>query len=250
MASRSRVLAVIPARGGSKGLPGKNIRPFAGLPLIGHTIRFAKLCPEITRTIISTDAQAIADVARQQGGDVPFLRPADLAQDKTSLWPVLRHALDFVEKEEGTKYDYVLLLDPTTPCRSPKYVAEALATLEPKAEADGVIGVSQPDFNPIWVSVVEKDGWMTDLFPNAASYTCRQDVPEVYRINGSLYCWRTRFMKNNPDGWRHGKLLMYAIPDAAAISIDTEDEFKRAELFVKSGLFNLPWLEKANAIPS
>src|SRR5690348_16189824 len=88
MHEKNRVLAVIPARGGSKGLPGKNIRPFAGLPLIAHTIHYAQSCPEITRAIVSTDSPQIAEVAKEHGGDVPFLRPSELADDKTSLWPV------------------------------------------------------------------------------------------------------------------------------------------------------------------
>src|SRR2546428_122399 len=92
------LLAVIPARGGSKGLSGKNIRPFAGLPLIAHSILFAKMCREITRLIVSTDDETIAAVAREYGADVPFMRPANLAQDDTPLWPVLRHALSAAEQ--------------------------------------------------------------------------------------------------------------------------------------------------------
>ena len=123
MSSETGLLAVIPARGGSKGLPGKNIRLFVGLPLIAHSILLGKMCPEIDRLIVSTDSSEIADVARRFGSEVPFIRPVQLAQDDTPLWPVLKHALEFAEKEEGCKYDYFLLLDPTTPCRLPVYIA-------------------------------------------------------------------------------------------------------------------------------
>jgi CMP-N,N'-diacetyllegionaminic acid synthase len=241
----NRVLAVIPARGGSKGLPGKNIRPFAGLPLIAHSILFAKSCPEISRTIVSTDTAAIQQAAEKYGASVPFLRPRNLAQDDTPLWPVLRHALENIETIEEASFDYVMLLDPTTPCRLPRYAAEALARLREKSDADGIIAVSKPDFNPIWHSVTSSDGWMTDLIPEAARYNRRQDAPDVYRINGALYIWRADFIRRQADGWRsQGKHLLYEVPDFASISIDTEDEFKRAELFVTSGLFPLPWLKE------
>ena len=111
------MLAVIPARGGSVGLPGKNLRSFAGLPLIGHSILFAKMCPEITRMVVSSDSEQIGDAARQYGADVPFVRPANLAQGSTPMWPVLRHALMTVEEQERTSYDFLILLDPTSPAR-------------------------------------------------------------------------------------------------------------------------------------
>ena len=114
-----RVLAVIPARKGSKGLPEKNIRPLAGLPLIGHSIRFAKMCPAIDRCVVSTDSPQFAEVATRLGGDVPFLRPAELAQDHTPMWPVLRHALEHVESQDGVRYSKLFFLDPTSPIPDP-----------------------------------------------------------------------------------------------------------------------------------
>lgn len=96
--SVSPILAVIPCRGGSKGLPGKNIRKLAGLPLVAHSIRFANSCPEIARLIVSTDNEEIANVAREHGGEAPFLRPRELAQDETPMWPVLQHALGEMER--------------------------------------------------------------------------------------------------------------------------------------------------------
>src|SRR3954451_10687616 len=107
----SETLAVVPARGGSKGLPGKNIRPLAGLPLLEHSVKLAQLCPEIDRTIVSTDSEEIAEIARAVGAEVPFLRPAKLARDETPMLPVLRHALG----ELDGAWDLVLLLDPTSP---------------------------------------------------------------------------------------------------------------------------------------
>lgn len=244
-AGKPRMLAVVPARGGSAGLPGKNIRPFAGLPLIAHSIRFAKLCPEIDRVVVSTDSEDIAHVARRFGGEVPFLRPAELARHETPIWPVLRHALRMIEEEEQRAYDFLLLLDPTSPAREQADVRDAYMRLVGKVDADGVVAVSRPTFNPIWHCVVEKDGWMSDLFESGARYQRRQDVPPVYRINGALYLWRTEFVRRVEGGdWRSGgRHIMVEIPEIRAMSIDTLEQFQQAEVLVTTGVLKLSWLD-------
>lgn len=239
----TRLLGVIPARGGSKGLPGKNIRTFAGIPLLAHTILFAKMCPQIERYIVSTDSAEIADVARQYGADVPFLRPTRLAQDETPVWQVVRHAVTQVEQEERGSVEYVVLLDPTSPAREPSDLSGALARLEANPSADGVVGVSRPSFNPIWHCVVERDGWMTDLIEQGGQFQRRQEVPSVYRINGSLYLWRAAFVKSQEQSWRQtGRHLIYEIPEWRAMSFDTTQEFEEAEELVKRGRVVFPWL--------
>ena len=240
------VLAVIPARGGSKGLPGKNLRPFAGLPLIAHSILFAKLCPELDRCLVTTDAREIAEVAEQHGADVPFLRPAELAQDDTPVWPVVRHALAEAERQGDGPYEFLALLDPTSPAREPSDLSGALRRLRERPEADGILAVSRPDFNPIWHCVRERGGWMADLIEAGAGYERRQEVPTVYRINGALYVWRTGFVRREAWSWRRGgRHLLYEIPESRAMSIDTVAQFERAELLVKRGLITFPWLNES-----
>ena len=154
------VLAVIPARGGSRGLPNKNIAILAGLPLIAHSIRLSKLCTEITSCIVSTDSNEIAAVARDYGAEVPFLRPAVLAQDDTPMWPVIRHALVEMEKRERLQYGSVLLLSPTSPGRLPEDVSRAIHLLEEDTSAVGVVAASRPSFNPRWVCIdLAADGY-------------------------------------------------------------------------------------------
>ena len=248
MTAESGMLAVIPARGGSKGLAGKNIRSLAGLPLIAHSIRLAGMCPEITATIVSTDSSEISGVAQKLGCDVPFLRPSVLAEDDTPLWPVLRHALAAIEQRNQQRYEYLILLDPTSPTRLPEDVRGAYNRLISIDEADGIIGVSEPEFNPIWHSVIESDGWMADLMPEGAMFDRRQDVPTVYRINGSLYIWRCRFVRKEEISWRkNGRHLMFEIPELRAVSIDTADEFQRTEILIRSGLIRMPWIENGKA---
>ena len=241
--TNNRVLAVITARGGSTGLPGKNIRLFCGLPLIAHTILFSRLCPEISRCVVSTDSAEIAEISNKFEADIPFLRPAELAQNDTPIWPVLRHALERVEEEDGTHYDMLLLLDPTSPAREPSDIQGALTKLLASPSADGIIGVSEPDFNPIWHCVVEEDGWMVQLMEQGKTFERRQDVPKVYRVNGSLYIWRTEFVRTESESWHNtDNYIMYEVPEYRAMSFDTLPEFKLGELMVNSGLVSLPWL--------
>lgn len=238
------VLAVIPARGGSKGLPGKNLRELAGLPLIAHSIACARMTPEVARVIVSTDDAEIAAVARGHGAEVPFVRPAELASDTAAMWPVLQHALRSAEQGEGTHYGSLLLLDPTSPGRLPSDVAQAVAKLAEDPEADGVVGVSEPDFNPFWHAVVEEHGYMRDLITGADKYERRQDLPRVYRINATLYLWRCEFVLDAP-GWRDGRHRLQVVPERRALHIDDIGQFELAELLIRSGLVRLPWLEGA-----
>jgi CMP-N,N'-diacetyllegionaminic acid synthase len=245
MVAAPEVLAIVPARGGSKGLPGKNIRPFMGLPLIAHSILFAKICPEIRRLVVSTDSLEIKAVAEHFGADVPFIRPEALAGDDTPMVPVLQHALASVEQTEQTSFDYVILLDPTTPAREPLDVTNALERLKSSPSADGIVSVSRPDFNPLWTCVTGRDGWMNDLFAEGGELLRRQDAPIIYRINGALYIWRASFLRKTDTFWRRrSHHLMYEIPETRAMSIDTLEEFRRAEVLVHSGLIQFAWLER------
>lgn len=243
--SRTGLLAVIPARARSEGLPGKNIKSFAGLPLIAHTILFSKLCPEIERCVVSTDSLEIAAVADRYGGDVPFLRPPELACDDTPLWLAVRHALTEMERRTGLRYEHLLLLDPTSPARDPADIAASFRRLRAVPKADGIVGVSRPYFNPLWVSVIDQNGWMADLHEGASRFQSRQRVPPVYRINGSLYIWKADFVRKPRKTWRkNGKYIMYEIPERMAMSIDTAEEFELAELLVTSGKIVFPWMNR------
>ena len=241
--SSLRMLAVIPARGGSRGLPGKNIRPFLGLPLIAHSIQLARSCPEVTRCVVSTDSDEIASAARAHGGDVPFRRPARLARADTPMWPVLKHALAEIERQEGSAYDLLLLLDPTSPTRLPADVNKA-AKLLARGGADGVVCVSQPEFNPLWHTVVDKKGLISDWLPRASRIQRRQSAPTIYRINGLLYLWRADFVRRARDWRAEGRNRMLVVPDARAVSIDDRGQFDRAEALARAGLISMPWLKE------
>lgn len=237
------ILAVIPARGGSKGLQGKNIKPFVGLPLIAHSIKLAQMSPLIDQCIISTDSSEIADVARAHGGNVPFMRPPELALDDSPMWPTLRHALLQMEEIEKRRFGSLLLLDPTSPGRIPEDITAAAALLDADPKANGVVAVSEPHFNPRWVCVEERDGYMAPSF-DSHTYARRQDVPVTYRINALLYMWRRDFLVDQiaapPMDQAHYRMLI--VPEERAIHIDELADFKAAEYAVRSGEVRLPWI--------
>ena len=235
-------LAVIPARGGSKGLPGKNIRPLAGLPLLAHSLRCAAGSRRLARVVVSTDSEEIAEVARHNGGEVPFIRPPELARDETPMMPVLTHALGEMERRVGP-FASLLLLDPTSPGRMPDEIDRALEILGGDATAQGVIACSRPTFNPFWVGVVERGGYLAPAF-EGPSWQRRQDVPPFYRINGALYLWRSSYVRGAPTDWRAAPHRMLEIPEARAFSIDDAYEFALLELQIQHGLVRLPWLER------
>lgn len=242
--SSPRVLAVVPARSGSKGLPNKNIRPLAGLPLFVHSLHCAQMARRLHRTIVSTDGADIGELARKYGADVPFERPHALSGDDIGLMPVLRHALDEVQRRSGTSYEFVVLLDPTSPFRMPWEIDEAIALLEANAEADAVVSCSRPHFNPLWVCVSRADdGYLAALDGRATAFATRQSVPEVFRINGLLYVWRSAFLESATSSLA-GRRLMLETPESRALSIDTADEFELADLLVRSGTVKLPWMQE------
>jgi CMP-N,N'-diacetyllegionaminic acid synthase len=225
-------------------LPGKNIRPLAGLPLIAHSIKAAAMMPAVTRCVVSTDSQQIADVARAHGGDVPFLRPADLARDDTPMAPVIAHALAAVEENEDQAYDAVLLLDPTSPARMPDQIQEAVSRLFADTRLDGVISVSEPTFNPTWVGVRESGaGPLERYYPSGAGIIRRQDTARYLRINGNFYLWTSAFVRRLKTSWLdEGTHAGLEIPESQAFSIDDDFEFKMIEALLVAGLIRLPWL--------
>ncbi len=242
MSTLDPCLAVIPARGGSKGLPGKNIRPLLGVPLLVHSLRCAALAPRVARTIVSTDSEEIAAVARAHGAEVRFVRPPALAQDDTPMMSVLTHAVVELERR-GARFGSVLLLDPTSPGRTPDDIARAFEILGGDPACCGVVACSRPTFNPFWVGVVERDGYLAPAFELGGAYQRRQDVPPFYRINGALYLWRAEFVRRAPERWRDAPHRLLEMPEARAFSIDDLYEFQVAEQLLASGLVKLPWLE-------
>lgn len=239
MAQPHPILAVIPARGGSKGLPGKNLKTLGDIPLIGHAIKLAQSIPQIAKVIVSTDSQAIADTSNLLGTETPFLRPPHLATDTAPMWPVVQHALSSAQVHYGVEYQSILLLDPTALGRTPLDIISAIQILCEDESADGIISVSEYEHNPLWYAVHQPNGYMQDLCPEGKNYSRRQDLPPVYRINGQYYLWRSAFVQST-DNWRTSdKLILSPMSSPNLALIDTPEDFNRAEeLLAQSLLWN------------
>ena len=191
------ILAVIPARGGSKAVPRKNIRLLNGKPLIAYSIEQAALAQTLTRVIVSTDDKEIAQVAKAWGGDVPFLRPAHLAQDDTPMLPVLLHALEYAEQDDGMQYSAVVILQPTSPLRTADDIDRSVRTLL-STGADTVVTICQVDklSHPLLVQRIDtQDG--NRLYPfwtgpeyERFSHANREELPPVVRLNAAVYAVR------------------------------------------------------------
>lgn len=239
----NRVLAIVPARGGSKGLPRKNVRTLAGLPLVAHAIRFAERCPGVTNVVVSTEDDEIAATARRHGAEVPFARPRELARDETPMWPVVRHALGEMETLTGAEYDGVLLVQPTTPLRRPADAARAATTLDRDDSADGVVSVVRVDPEAVHGLVTAREGYLDELIPGARTWGARQDIPPVFRVTGSFYLWRRDFVRREPSTWTSGRIRPLEVDATGAVDIDTAADFAEAEARVNGGRFPLDWLD-------
>ena len=232
----SKILAVIPARGGSKGVVRKNIRPICGKPLIAYTIETALAARHLLhRTIVSTDDPEIEAIAREHGADVPFLRPAELAGDKVPTLPVLQHAVNFVEAQDDIKLDWVLLLQPTAPLRALEDI-EASLTLAHQNNCDSVISVVQVFAeHPILMKRIE-DNQLLPYCIEEKEGTRRQDYqPPAYMRNGAIYLTRRDVLMEQDSIW--GQVIRpYVMPPERSVSIDSELELKLVEMLMQERL--------------
>ncbi len=238
MAEPIEILAVIPARGGSKGIPRKNIRPFLGHPLVAYSIAAALQSEQVTRTIVSTDDEEIAAVARQYGAETPFMRPADLAQDQTTDLPVFEQALRWLAENEGYRPAAVVQLRPTSPLRPRGLVDRAVRTLLDAPEADSVRGVIPSGQNPYKMWRIDAQGRMAPLLsvPGIAEpYNApRQALPPTYWQTGHIDAIRTAciLQKHSLSG---DVILPLQIDPRYAVDIDTLNDWRRAEWLVRQG---------------
>jgi N-acylneuraminate cytidylyltransferase len=226
----TEILALIPARGGSKGLPRKNVLPLGGKPLIAHTIETALAASLVTRTIVSTDDEEIAEVARAHGAEVPFMRPVELAQDGSTDLEVFRHALEWLAAEEGYEPELVAHLRPTNPLRVPGDVDAALRALLDDPEADALRSVSWPTQTPYKMWRAE-GGYLVPLVavegvaePHSMP---RQSLPEVWWQNGYVDVVRPRTVREL--GSMTGARVLPFVVEDPGVEIDYADGLQKAE---------------------
>lgn len=220
-----KAVAFVFARGGSKGLPGKNIRPLGGLPLLAHSIRVAQQIPEVARVYVSTDADDIAAVARQYGAEV-IRRPAELAGDAAPEWEAWRHAIREV-RAAGEDFDVFLSLPATSPLRSVDDVRACLAALD--AGTDAVITVTPAASNPWFNMAVRDAGGVTRIACASEGFVRRQDAPDVYDITAVAFVTRPDFVLTH-DRLFAGRVRSVVVPRERGVDIDDLFDFRMAEL--------------------
>ena len=225
-----KVLAFIGARKGSKGLPLKNIRSFLGKPLIAWSIEAALQSQFVTKLIVSTDCSEIARVAQSAGADVPFLRPVQLGTDDASIKEVILHALDFLEKKQGESFDYIILLQPTSPLRTVKHIDEAMQHYfdRKKTMTDTLVSVKKVSDKMAWLMHPNKDGYIHFCILNDLTEDIRRQAFNGYYLpNGSIFI--SPVSTFNKHGFYNEHTLFYEMDDHSSVDIDTLQEFEFAE---------------------
>jgi len=231
------VFGVIPARGGSKGLPGKNLKRLGALSLIGHAVASAREARLLTRFVVSTDSAEIADEARRHGAEAPFLRPAEFANDHAGMVPVLQHAVRWLESAAGVRPDFVVTLQPTSPFRTG---AEIDRTIDRVIEtgADSAQTLVEASYHPFFMKTLDGDRTIA-LFADGKKYVRRQDAPAVYQPSGAVYVTRYPVLMEEGLVLGHdnrGIVMSFE----ASVNIDTEWDFLLAELLLARGRAPIP----------
>ena len=226
MIAGKTVLAIIPARGGSKGIPRKNIRLLAGKPLIAWTIDEAKKSKYIDRLILSSEDEEIIEVARKYGCEVPFKRPVELAQDDTpGIEPVI-HAINTLEE----KYDYVVLLQPTSPLRTVEDIDGCIQHCIVKG-IPACVSVTEAHQNPCWMYRLDDDMRLNSFVQDGVKINRRQDLPKVYVLNGAIYMAETVFINENKS-FLTEETAGYIMSGENSVDIDTEMDFAYCEWLI------------------
>lgn len=224
-------LFLIPARGGSKGVPGKNIRLLGGKPLISHTIEDAlKVASDPEDVVVTTDSDEIAAIARQAGANVPFLRPEELATDTAGSREVIIHAADYLN-DKGKDYDCIVLLQPTSPFRNITDIEDAMNLFE-KHRPDMVVSVKEARSNPYYNAFEPDEDGFLKISKGDGKITRRQDAPDVFEFDGSIYVIDLSSLKKSGSIARIGRILPLKNTVANNIDIDSETDFLIAEKMI------------------
>lgn len=227
-----KVLGIIPARGGSKGIPGKNALILDGRPVIQYTIEAARKARCLARLILTTDSPEIAKLGGGFGVEVPFLRPPELAEDDTPMVPVLRHAVSFLEAA-GDSYDAVCLLQPTCPLRSAECI-DACCRLMMSSGADTVLTVLPVPhrYNPLWVYLKSEDDGLRPALPSKEEIGSRQQLPRCYAREGSVYLVRRRVLMDGRTLFGD-RIRGYPVDPAESVNLDEPADLDRARQLLR-----------------
>lgn len=224
-----KFLAIIPARGGSKRLPKKNILDLAGKPLIAWTIESALKCPYLDEVMVTTDDEKIAKVSANFGANVPFIRPSALATDESTSFDAIKHSIEFYKNKLKNEFDFIVLLQPTSPLRDASDINNAIQLLIDK-NADAIISVCETEHSPMWANKLPDDLSMSKFINENTSSKRSQDLEVYYRLNGAIYICKTSLLMNKGSFFVQNNIYAYVMSRYKSIDIDTYYDF----LFAKT----------------
>ena len=227
-----KVLAIIGARGGSKGIPQKNIALLGGKPLIGWTVEAAVESALTDKVVVTTDDREIAETARRFGAEVPFIRPPELATDSASQVDVVNHALAWLEQNWNYRPDYIMLLQPTSPFRNGKDIDAAIKTAQ-QQNRDAVVSVSEIADHPYYARTIDDQGIIQDMFVKRNTLPRRQLLPRVFTENGAIFLVKTSVFKRG-QSFMPEQSTAYVMPGERSVDIDTPQDLKLAEFILGS----------------
>lgn len=228
MISNQNILAIIPARAGSKGLPGKNIKSLCGKPLIAWTIEAAIKSKYIDKVIVSTDSENIANISKKYGAKVPFLRPDCLATDDSKSINVIKHAISFFKDE----YEVIIYLQPTSPLRTSDDIDDAIAELNIN-DTKAIISVCEVEHPVQWTGRLPDNLCMKNFIKNKYRNKNRQELERFYRLNGAIYISDIEYFKNQ-SSFLGNQTYAYKMSQEKSIDIDSIVDFKLAEILLRS----------------
>ncbi len=231
MINGRKILALIPARGGSKGIPQKNIKILNGKPLIAWTIETALQSKYIDHIVVSTDNEKIATISKQFKASVPFLRPKELAQDDSKSIDAILHCINWL-KGNNEEYDILILLQPTSPLRISTDIDKSIEILFEK-KADSIVSVCKTEHNPLWSNTLPSDRRMNEFLKKDLINTNRQRLPEFYRLNGAVYAAWIYYVVNNLSFFGENTFA-YIMPAERSVDVDSYIDFEFCEFFMKS----------------
>ncbi len=226
-------LGVIAARGGSKRLPRKNILDLAGKPLIGWTIEAALKSKYIDEVVVSTEDSEISEISKNFGAEVPFMRPKELSIDNTPSTQVVIHAVNYYVNEQKKEFDYVVLLQPTSPLREAHDIDKAIEFLYSK-EADAVVSVCEAEHPPLWSNTLPENLSMKNFLRDDLKSKVSQDLPTYYHINGAIYICKTERLLKESTYFLKDNIFAFLMEAEKSVDIDSLIDFKLAEALIQT----------------
>jgi len=235
MINDKRLLAVIPARGGSKRLPRKNILELAGKPLISWTIEETQKSTFIDRVVVSTEDHEIGEIAKQFGKEIPFYRPSSLAGDSVTTMEVLLQLIEELKKQDEF-YDYIILLQPTSPLRRVIHIDEACRQLIDHKNAGAIVSVCPAEHHPLWSNTLPESRSMSSFLKKDMHNLRSQDLPDYYRLNGAIYICETDLLCSEKTFFPKDVCYAFIMSQEDSIDIDTKEDFDLAQLAMDSSI--------------